>query len=386
MKRKTIHKSFWGLYIVLLGVSIPHSAYVFASFTDNSFMEVLFSYFIAAMIDVSIFIASYAIYQLDKSKQKHKAAKAGLYAWILSCVAFSWLANSTHAAHYENLSMLSGAKGVPFFEFFIYIFSAFPLLLFIYPAVARIATRNYANEDVIDPRTIEEIQEAALKKAAQLRADNLLKTTIAEINGDATKNILKSGIGGFIGGIKDGVKEGFAKKEEVVEEPKIKTTPLEEVMQEAEEMLESPILQAMEEKENGVPIGDEHMELWSEVKKVNAKDVKFSTRKPYFRTPNDLLFMNVSQAYQNEKDGNIYSPHITKDFLLRVIDGRRIDARFIRYVETTAFGNESVSKTILIHPDVLKILLELANVKEETSEQVPDETENDTANNEEFID
>ena len=28
---------FWGSYIVLLGVSIPHSAYVFASFTDNSF-------------------------------------------------------------------------------------------------------------------------------------------------------------------------------------------------------------------------------------------------------------------------------------------------------------------------------------------------------------
>jgi hypothetical protein len=72
--------------------------------------------------------------------------------------------------------------------------------------------------------------------------------------------------------------------------------------------------------------------------------------------------MNISQAYQNEKNDNIFDEHITKELLNNIIDGHRLDARYVRYVETTSFNKPIVAKAILIHPDVQQQILKIAGI------------------------
>ncbi len=414
---------YWSSYIVLLGVSTPHMAYFFSAYTDASLFEQFLSYAAACVIEGAIYIASYSIYKLmKKDNSVSKFIAIGLLIlWTLICMSVSWLANSAHAAHFKNVAMLTGTDDVPFSGYFQYIAGAWPLFGIIYSFVSKIATENVEFiAAIIDVRTPEQIISDSEKQRALLIANANLERTKSEIQGQTTRARLKSGLGSTIGGTLSGLKAGFSHTDEVVEqltfqsrqeisekelEKHVYSTPLVAINESSEDpynkeeydnqLMPIPISaqyqdfsidnieedtpgfehEVIEDKDYDPSLGfmttaTASYNLWSEVRIVDAKDVKYSSNMPFFKNEKGLLFTSLKNAYQtsNKRNSQLFGSEysvtqITPQALEHLVERRKIQPKYLRYVKkVTQSGRTSYTMTIAIHEvvrdEILSLLLQ----------------------------
>lgn len=216
---------FWGGYVILLSISIPHTAYVFAAYTDGSLFEWILCIAGASLIEASIYVASWSIYQLVRSGMNVKKFFANffLYIWILICMITSWWANSIHNAHFQNNTMLSGTANIPYSDLFAYVSGAWPLFGIIFSFTSNIATKDYIDNGpiTVDERTPEQIQLDADKQIARLRAEASIKNVRAELRGEQIRKNLKGTVGGTVAGAIEGVRDGLKQEKVEIQTPQV---------------------------------------------------------------------------------------------------------------------------------------------------------------------
>jgi hypothetical protein len=423
---------FWGSYLTLLGVSTPHMAYFFASFTDASWQEWGLSYAAASAIEASIYISSWAIYKLIINGMTWKKFLGSffLFLWIVICMSVSWLANSAHAAHFRNAAMLSGTQNVPLSAFFVYIAGGWPFFGLIFSFVSKTATQR--NEEVtkvapIDDRTPEQILVDAEKQRALMIAKAKIDMTRAQLDGRQRKEVLKSGIGSFVGGTFEGIKDSFAKNSDQIQyelgplasevatqqedihsdqaysmrntgdidpahneyynnnsgynfqsiiQNSITPTPQPTQLPQAPSVTPfEPDTSALDDTESEEYQVDEDdilfdansSQLWNEVKVVDGSAVKYTSWNPYFRKSGSnggsIIYASIKAAYQEGKSysdrcgGNLAMYQLTREKIKKVVDERRIDPKYLRYVRYKHNSKMSIATTIAIHETVRDALI-----------------------------
>jgi len=202
---------FWVAYVALLSASTPHMAYFFAAHSDLSWFDWTISFIVSFVIEASIYIASWTIYQyLRQSPDFWKIVfKNGfLFLWIVTCTIFSWYCNSIYSAHFEHKEMLSGAGGIPFFDFAVYAAGSFPIAGLIFSIVSRTATKKFEDEVPVkvDVRTPEQIIVEANRQQAILIAQAGLNKTKARLAGETLRAQLSGSVSAVGGGLISGAK------------------------------------------------------------------------------------------------------------------------------------------------------------------------------------
>jgi hypothetical protein len=372
---------FWTSYIALLGISTPHMAYFFSSFTDKSVFEWVLSYGAAFAIEGSVYIATYTLHKNMGYQWSWDRfwANCGLFIWIISCMSVSWLANSAHAAHFKNDAMLTGTDGVPLAGYFIYVVGAWPLFGIIFSMVSNVVTKEYVTHAPTDTRSVEQIEDDAMKQVARLRAQFVIDSAKSEIRGGQIGNAIKHTLGGAISGLRE-----TANVSSIVPntEQTQNDTHISEVLGEDTDtgLLETDSSISLADysitaSRNGhsetanatlnltmAVLNDEERaeELWDEVKIVDAAEVKYSSVKPFFTTQNGLTFVSIRKAYQPSESRNaqIYGmsmadPSITEQSLRAAIEKRLIEARYLRYVR----NKNRVVTTILVRDEIREHIL-----------------------------
>jgi hypothetical protein len=108
---KVLQKFFWFAFAVFLAASIPHVAYFFRAYEPTGegvegFAWWSVSYLIATTIDVTIFLLSVTVAQLQR---QHKSTGLILSVWvfIVGLAGLSWFINDKYALHFKNTGMIS---------------------------------------------------------------------------------------------------------------------------------------------------------------------------------------------------------------------------------------------------------------------------------------
>lgn len=353
---------FWVAYAALLLASVPHMAYVFMSTTDNVWPEWIISYCISGVIEFSIYISSWSIFQLMRGKINWGKVIAiiFLFIWNVVCTAVSWYLNSIHAAHFRNPSMLIGSEVIPGSQYLIYITGSFPIFGIIFSLVSRVATTDYVELTQVDERTPEQIIAEAERDNAKLIAKASTNKVKAQLAGENIRNQIQNVGGGLVAGARGVVQEALVKREATTNQPveqlDYKITQIDEARErrasgnlqivspqteEEKQYTDDEKLQiaitALKENENitaeemavllhldkpaaariwiarakssidaentEIPANEEERigisAEWPEVKIVDGKSVGFSTIKPFY-IEDTLTFVNISSAYQNK--------------------------------------------------------------------------------------
>lgn len=209
---------FWFGYIILLLASIPHAAYILAAYTDLSDFEWVISFAGAGLIELSIYVSTFAIYKIFKRGFKWNwgdvLAVFGLLLWNIACTGISWLLNSQHAAHFHHPDMLTGTEGIPLQNFTPYLASIWPVLGIIFSVVSPIVTQRVKEigEVTVDRRSPEQIKKEAEITIATMRAQAAISLAESTINAQKRETALSSGVGSVISGMKKGVQNGLSKQ------------------------------------------------------------------------------------------------------------------------------------------------------------------------------
>lgn len=187
--QKFVRGFFWFAFAAFLAASIPHVAYFFRSFEPLNDGSDLWwwcvSYFIAASIDVTIFLLSVTVAQLHRD---HKSGGLIFSVWmfILALASLSWFINFKYAEHFLNADMLSATPltlpltSVRIADINPLIASAFQALAIAY---TWISDKISANEQ---PKTATQIA----TEANELKAMNEALKSLKEAKRSATKDSL----------------------------------------------------------------------------------------------------------------------------------------------------------------------------------------------------
>lgn len=182
---------FWFAFAVFLATSIPHVAYFFHTFEpqDTDWSGVFWwsvSYFIAACIDVTIFLSSMTVASLQR-RGSSKALIISVWVFIIGLACFSWFINYKYAIQFAHTSMLSATPvTIPWINITIpdidpVLASSFQILAVVY---TWISDKIAADEKVLTADELEKMADELQNVATQ-------KARIAEIKRTSSVNRLK---------------------------------------------------------------------------------------------------------------------------------------------------------------------------------------------------
>lgn len=204
---------FWLGYAVLLLASIPHAAYILAAYTDLSPAEWAISYLGAGLIEISIYVSTYAIYKLFKIgiNWKNAAGVFGLLLWNIGCTIISWLLNTQHAAHFHHANMLTGTADIPLQSFTPYLASIWPVLGIIFTLVSRVVTQKVEEIGTlkVDNRTSEQIRREASIQRAKMIEETKNQIVQSRLNARKRSALITANVGGVMGSLRQGIQQGI---------------------------------------------------------------------------------------------------------------------------------------------------------------------------------
>lgn len=213
---------FWFGYAILLLASIPHAAYILAAYTDLSQIEWGISYLGAGLIEVSIYVSTYAIYKILKMgiNWSRAFAIAGLLLWNIVCTGISWMLNTQHAAHFHHADMLTGTQGIPLQSFTIYLASIWPVLGIIFTLVSRIVTQRVEEIGTvkIDNRSPEQIKKEAALERARMIEETKNQIVRSRLSARKRSSLISANVGGVVGSLRQGIQHGIKGEQDIDED------------------------------------------------------------------------------------------------------------------------------------------------------------------------
>lgn len=191
-----LQKTFWITFVLMLGITVPHFAYVLSTLMEDSPLTTTLSYGIAILLELIVFWLTITTYSIDG---KHKMLKAiPFYLVILALCLISFYFQAIYVHHFYRPELLSGAQDVPFYQYLPYVGSSFPVFTILFAVMSEFVGRTMKVVEK-DERTLEQIKrdnqaEIDRAKEEKRKRDELAKmrpNTIAE-----AARVLKEGYDG----------------------------------------------------------------------------------------------------------------------------------------------------------------------------------------------